>query len=42
MAESIALLGFAVTLVMGLPGAWVPFSVFSFVAVVAARPRVQR
>jgi F0F1-type ATP synthase membrane subunit c/vacuolar-type H+-ATPase subunit K len=41
MGESIALLGFAVTLVTRLPGAWVPFSVFSFLALLAARPRVQ-
>ena len=39
MGEAVAILGLVVTIVERLPGAWLPFSLFSLIAMVAARPR---
>lgn len=38
MAESVAILGVAATVALGIPGAWVPFSVFSLLGIVLAKP----
>ncbi len=39
MAETTAMAGFLATFLTQRPGAWVPFSTFSLIALVAARPK---